>query len=260
VDLTYNVIITAGSGSLNNSSTSAGLFTINGSTSNPYGISNLKLGSQYDFTLNRPGTNGGATLGANATINGTAKVSNGDVNYGNYVVTISSTGKISETYGNSFIGSNGGYLVTTRNLGSLSFNNIAGLGAVVNTSTSMGNTVIKRYTPNNITPTGSGHSIKRMWLFSPSTNTGLNADIRLTYDDNSTDNLIGGNSNSGMRIFTSSNGVSWTNNGTVGFSGSAGTLRSVNSTNTSKLNASEYLTAYDPANTISFNHVDEFGS
>ncbi|HMS66226.1 MAG TPA: hypothetical protein PKD83_13365, partial [Ignavibacteria bacterium] len=156
----------------------------------------------YSLTLNNPQ---GAYLLDYLFIQDTLSIVYGDLILNSRVITISTTGYLKETPGNTVTGSTG-YITTTRSLVSPSGLNVAGMGAVLTTTANLGSTEIRRgHTTQFGLPLG-GSSINRYFDITPATNTGLNATFVFKYDDSELD----GTPESSLKLFKSTNsGVNW---------------------------------------------------
>jgi|GEM_PF-1982578 len=157
-----------------------------------------------NLTLNRAN---GFSLGGDATINGLLSIVNGQLNTGVYRVILGSSGILSEAAGQTIIGE----VYTTRNItatsGMETFGNI-GTDIALN-GVAPGNTAMLRKT--GIASTGSGHnSILRYVDITPTTNTGLNADLVFHYDESELNGQIAGL----LELYRSpDNGATWINLG-----------------------------------------------
>jgi len=119
----------------------------------------------------------GTSLAGNVTVNDTLSVILGDLDMNTRILTLSATGYLTETPGNTVTGGTG-YITTTRNVGIPSSLNIGGLGAVLTATTDLGNTEIRR---GHAVQTGG--SIKRYYDISPANNSGLTATLKFKYDE-----------------------------------------------------------------------------
>lgn len=100
----------------------------------------------------------------------------------------SSANIVGENESNRFIGSNGGYIQTTRYLAAPSMSNPGNLGATITSTAVLGNVIIRRGHTLQ-TGTGLSTSISRYYTITTKINTGLNARIRLQYFDGEKSNL-----------------------------------------------------------------------
>lgn len=182
--------------------------------------------STTNITYNKLRINNSAgTLLLNATtVNDSLSVVLGDLNLNGFVLTLAPTGYLTETAGNTIIGSSG-YITTTRNINAPSALNVGGLGAVLTTTANLGSTEIRR--GHTVQSGLSGNtSITRYFDITPTTNTGLNATLVFRYDDSE----LNGKVESALSLFRSTNsGSSWTaNGGTVNTSANTITLTGIN--------------------------------
>lgn len=152
----------------------------------------------------------GTVLTNNVTINDTLAVILGDLDLNGKIITIPTTGYLSETPGNTVKGS-AGYITTTRILNAPSALNVAGFGAVLTTSANLGSTEIRRgHTIQN--GLNGGTSIARYFDITPANNTGLNAGFVFKYDDSE----LNGKPDAFLKLFKSTNaGAYWTLEGGV---------------------------------------------
>ena len=140
------------------------------------------------------------TLSSNFTANGEL-ILNRDLNLNGYTITLGSNGYLNE--GNYRLYGTSGTITTTRTLNNISASNVAGLGATITTSANMGSTTITR----GHTTQGTGLSISRYYDITPTNNTGLNASLVFTYNDNE----MNGNTETDLKLFKSTNsGTNWT--------------------------------------------------
>jgi len=155
----------------------------------------------YGLRINNPT---GTVLLANVPVNDTLSVIIGDLDLNGNVITVSPTGYLTETPGNTVKG-NSGYIITTRNLNAPSSLNVAGFGSILTTASNLGSTEIKRgHTPQN--GLSGNTSILRYFDITPSTNTGLNATLVFKYDESE----LNGKVEPALTLFRSTNtGSSW---------------------------------------------------
>lgn len=150
----------------------------------------------------------GAFLPGDVSVSDTLSVVMGDLDLNGKIITLSSTGYLTETPGNTVKGSSG-FITTTRTLNAPSSLNVAGLGAVLTTSANLGNTTITRgHTPQIGPFVGTG--IQRYYDVTPFNNNGLNATLVFKYDDSE----LNGNNENILALSSSTNaGTNWTNRG-----------------------------------------------
>lgn len=131
---------------------------------------------------------------ANVTLTG------GDLDLNGKILTISSSGMLSETAGNTVKGATG-KITTTRDIGVPNALNVAGLGAQITSAQNLGITTIERF---HSVRTGNGNSsIMRSYNIAPANNTGLNAMLKFYYDESE----IGSVFESSLKLFRSPNGL-----------------------------------------------------
>jgi hypothetical protein len=146
----------------------------------------------------------GTRLFEDLTIPDTLAVILGDLNLSGKIITITPTGYMTETSGNTVFGISG-YIVTTRNIGTPTSLNVAGMGAVLTASSNLGSTEIRR---GHTVQTGlnGGTSIKRYYDISPTNNSGLTASLVFKFDDSE----LNGKPEPSLKLFKSTNsGSTW---------------------------------------------------
>ncbi len=166
----------------------------------------------------------GVVLSDSIVVNGTVSLTSGDLDLNGKKITLGPSGVLSETTGNTLVGTSG-VVSTTRTLTAPSVStDIAGLGIMIGSSADLGSTVLTRG-PAIQSGAGSG-SIKRYADITPTTNTGLNATLVFKYDDSELNAIPETN----LLLFKSTdNGTSWVNaGGTVNTSANTITLSGVN--------------------------------
>ncbi len=146
----------------------------------------------------------GAILSNNILIPDSLNIILGDLDLNGKIITISSTGYMTETPGNTVKG-NTGYITTTRNIGTPTGLNVAGMGAVMTATTNLGNTeVIRGHTIQ--TGLNGGTSIRRYYDITPANNTGLNATLVYNFDNSE----LNGKPKPSLKLFKSTNsGSTW---------------------------------------------------
>ncbi|MBL8008243.1 MAG: hypothetical protein JNJ56_11990, partial [Ignavibacteria bacterium] len=157
--------------------------------------------SYVGLKINNPS---GTLLSNNISIPDTLAVILGDLDLNGKIITITSTGYLTETKGNTVKG-NTGYITTSRNAGIPSALNVGGLGAILTTTVNIGNTEVRR---GHTVQTGlnGGTSIRRYYDITPSNNTGLNATLVFSYDDSE----LNGKPEPSLKLFRSTNsGSTW---------------------------------------------------
>ncbi len=199
--------------------TSAGKIEYNGTSAQS--ISN----SGVTYNKLRINNNSGTSLIGSTTVNDTLSVVLGDLNLNGQVLTISPSGYLTETAGNTIYGTSG-YITTTRNLNAPSALNVGGLGAVLTTGVNLGSTEIRRGHAVQNGLNGST-SILRYYDITPTTNTGLNATMVFNFDESE----LNGKVEAALSLFKSTNtGSTWTvQGGTVNTVANNITLTSIGS-------------------------------
>ena len=149
------------------------------------------------FAVNNPN---GIILDRNLTVNSSLDIINGDLILNGNTVTLGSGAALTESSGNTVTGISG-RITTTRNIGTPSALNVGGLGAVLTAGADLGSTTIERF---HSPATGIGNQgILRRYNISPGqNNSGLNATLRLYYDDSE----LNGLNEAGFQLFKSANG------------------------------------------------------
>ena len=132
----------------------------------------------------------------------------GFIDLNGYNLLLDSTANIvGESEANRFIGANGGYIETIRNLNAPSMVNAANLGAFITTGANLGVVTIRRGHKVQ-SGTGLNTSISRYYTITPQSNTRLSASIRLSYFDAEKINL----DENLLDIFQSNDsGLNWNN-------------------------------------------------
>lgn len=222
---TFNVFTYMLSVSSSNPISNSGTFNTTTGTVEYNGTSAQSI-STTNITYNklRINNSAGTSLLNATTVNDSLSVILGDLNLNGFILTLAPTGYLTETAGNTIIGS-AGYITTTRSINAPSALNVGGLGAVLTTAANLGSTEIRR--GHTVQSGLSGNtSILRYFDITPTTNTGLNATLVFRYDDSE----LNGKVESALSLFRSTNsGSSWTSNGgTVNTSANTITLTGIN--------------------------------
>ncbi len=201
---TFKLLLTA-----SNPIANSGTFTTTSSTVEYDGTS-AQVISTAGITYNRLRINNaaGTSLSGAVTVNDTLSDVLGHLNLNGFILTISPTGYLTETPGNTVNGTSG-YITTTRNLNAPSSLNVGGLGAVLTTTANLGSTEIRR---GHAVQNGlmGNTSILRYFDILPTTNTGLNATLDFKYDDSE----LNGKPEAALMLFRSTDaGATWTARG-----------------------------------------------
>jgi len=201
---TFRLSLTASNPITNN-----GTFTTTNSAIEYNGTVNQSI-STTNVLYNRLRINNpdGTTLPANINVADTLSVILGYLNLNGNIITISPTGYLSETPGNTVRGTSG-YITTTRSINAPSSLNVAGFGAVLTTAVNLGSTEIRR---SHAIQSGLGGktSIARFFDITPTNNAGLNATLVFRYDESE----LNGWSETFLALYRSINsGIAWTLNG-----------------------------------------------
>ncbi len=148
----------------------------------------------------------GIILDRDITANSSINVNNGDLDLNGHSVTLGSNGLLSESLGNTVTGATGKIMITT-NVAAPAALNVGGLGAVLTTGADLGNTTVERF---HSAAAGNGNQgiLRRYNIVPGQNNSGLNATLRLHYDDSEL-NLL---NESGFQLYKSADGSddSWT--------------------------------------------------
>jgi hypothetical protein len=193
------VTITTTGGKFSNTLTTGSL-VIGGNASSP-AIGSLNIDSMATLNFNYPS---GALLNTNMFVSGQVKFYSGKIDLNGNVVTLGSSGSLSEGAGTLFTG-NSGAITTTRTIStSITNNNIAGMGLQVTTNTAPGVTTIRR---GHTQFTTTGSSIRRYYGFNPANDTGMVATLLINYDSSE---LAGANRGFLRMSKSVNNGTNWT--------------------------------------------------
>jgi len=207
-------------------------YTFNGTAAQVTG--SLLPSTVNDFTVDNAS---GVTLSADVQVNGNLTVNSGDLGLNGNNITLGATATLSETAGNTVTGTPG-MITTTRNLNAPSGDNVGGLGAMLTTASDLGSTTVERH---HFAGTGGGNQgIFRTYNISPTNNSGLDATLRLYYDESELNGIPEAN----LMMFKSADGTgSW--------AGMGGTLNSTeNYVEQSGLSNYSYWTLGDSNNPI----------
>lgn len=179
-------------------------------------LKNLLLGASSDMTVSS-----GFTITGNLMLEDNLDVNGQTITLGSAAKLYEGTGRLTGTSGS---------ITTTRTLSNLN-EDVAGLGALIQTNANLGSTTITRTFAPSSNPTG----IYRGYQISPTNNTGLNASLVFNYDDSE----LNGLTEADLTLYESANGTTWVELG--------GILNTTNNTLTVEgLNAfPHYITASD---------------
>ncbi len=170
------------------------------------GTTNITSGIELPAVVNQLTVNNAAGIILNnpITVNDTLSVLSGFLNLNGKIITLSSSGYLKETPGNTVRGSSGS-LTTTRTINAPNNLNIGGLGVTFTSASSLGSTIITR---SHVAQTvNGGNSILRYYDISPANNSALNCDLVFKYDNTEVNAL---NENA-LNLYKSTNsGTSWT--------------------------------------------------
>ncbi|MEO8665972.1 MAG: hypothetical protein ABI462_10785, partial [Ignavibacteria bacterium] len=166
--MTFKLSFTASNPIVNSGTfnTTTGMVEYNGTSGQSISTTNIT------YNKLRINNNAGTSLINATAVNDSLQVVLGDLNLNGFVLTLSPTGYLTETPGNTVKGTSG-YITTTRTLNAPSGLNVGGLGAVLTTAVNLGSTEIRR--GHNVqSGLGGNTSILRYYDITPTTNTGLN--------------------------------------------------------------------------------------
>ena len=182
-----------------------GTLTPGNSTLQFEGSSNQQLqntnGALYNLTLDNPGQL--LVMNGDILVQGLALLSAGDIDLAGNVLTLDAAASLSETAGNTVIGTTG-HLFTNRHLNAPNAENVAGMGVELTTASDMGSTDILR---GHAVQSGNGESsIARYFEITPTTNTGLDATLTFYYDESE----LEGQMETDLKLFRSEDaGTNW---------------------------------------------------
>ncbi len=145
------------------------------------------------------------TLSSNFNLNGNL-IMNKNLDLSTYSVFLNNLTSISNLVeGDYRLSATTGNIYTTKALSNISSQNVAGLGAIISSAANMGNTTITR--EHSQVATGLAKSILRTYRIEPTTNSGLNATLVFSYNDNELNELTEAN----LKLYKSNDlGTTWT--------------------------------------------------
>jgi len=190
--------ITVGGNWANSATFSPGSGTVTLNGSSPQTMS----GSTFNnLTV---GNAAGVSLLTNENVNGTLTIADGSLTTGADTVLLGSAGTLSESTGKGVVGN----VRTTRTVLQSVNNSFGGLGVEINAAgAAPGSTTVTRQTGTQLSGMGGTKSIKRSFDITPSTNTGLNANLVYHYDNTE----LAGEDPTTLQLFKSTdNGSTWT--------------------------------------------------
>ncbi len=165
----------------------SGTVIFNGASGNQT-ITNASGETFQNLQINK--VSGEVVTEAELTVNGNLTLSSGDLNLNDHIVTLGTSALLSEAAGATVKGEYG-YITTTRNINAPSADNVAGMGAILTSSTNLGSTVIRR---GHGAFMGRGNtSIARYYEIIPTNNTGLNATLIFCYDESELNSRVEAN-------------------------------------------------------------------
>jgi hypothetical protein len=159
------------------------------------------------FAVNNPN---GFSLAGNVNIISSLKMLSGDLDLSGNTITLGSSALLIETLGNTIKGSTG-KITITRDINAPSSVNVGGLGATITSSANLGSTTVERY---HYIPSGGGaQGISRVYNIVPSNNSGINAILKLNYDESELNGID--ESKLGLFQSVSGNDNSWSELGGI---------------------------------------------
>ncbi|OQA98084.1 MAG: Serine protease EspC precursor [Bacteroidetes bacterium ADurb.Bin217] len=231
--------------------TSSGTFTPNTNTVNfvGSGLQTIAGVTFYNITINNAS---GATLSANAIVNGTITLTNGIVTTNAFTIDLGTNGTIVEIAINptSYVT---GTVKATRSLMQTISNNFGGIGVEITENNFDNNsTVVTRVTGTSCTGIEGNESITRYFTIEPVTDAGLDATLEFSYFDHE----IVGHSEANLMIYKSTDSrVTWSPVVTSR-DAALNTLTVTGITSFSDWTASDGVNAPLPIELISFNAVN----
>ncbi|MEJ2194146.1 MAG: T9SS type A sorting domain-containing protein [Ignavibacteriaceae bacterium] len=217
-----------------------GTISLSSSANYTYNGSSVQVtGSLLPATVNdlSVDNSSGVSLSGGVMVDGNLNVNNGSLDLNGNTVTLGPTATLNETAGNTVTGTTG-MITTTRNLNAPAGDNVGGLGAMLTTASDLGSTTVERY--HSAGSGGGNQGIFRTFNISPTNNSGLDATLRLYYDESELNGIPEAN----LILFKSADGVSsW-----VGMGGTVNTAE--NYVEQSGLSDFSYWTLGDVNNPI----------
>jgi len=128
-------------------------------------------------------------LQGNLQVSGKLDMINGSVHLNGYDIELGATGFVSNETSTNKIYGTAGRILAERNLNAPNNNNIAGLGAVITTSSNLGLTQIVR--GHQQKEFNGGFGINRYYDINPANNSNLNATFRFYYEGNELNTPLG---------------------------------------------------------------------
>ncbi|MBI3234968.1 MAG: T9SS type A sorting domain-containing protein, partial [Bacteroidetes bacterium] len=197
---TANLLVNDSLGTINNGG-ATGSLNIYGNVS-AASIVNLRLDSVNQMVVNLPA---GISLGSNFYVRTSASLTKGDINLNGKVVTLGTSGSITEAAGQNFYGTTGSITTTRTFASNLSNLNVGGMGLKMTTTSAPGSTTIRR--AHNVYTNGGGSSIKRNYTVT------VGSAVTASYFEMNYDSTeLNGANRSKLRINKSTNsGSTWSN-------------------------------------------------
>lgn len=144
-------------------------------------VSNINYNNVH---INNPN---GVFLSGHVTLPALLTLSDGNLDLNGFIITLTPNATLQETPGNTVKG-NDGYITTTRNIIAPSNLNVAGMGAILTTSSNLGMTEIRRGHSVQYGLAGN-QSIARYFDIEPANNSNLNATLGFKYDYSELDTM-----------------------------------------------------------------------
>jgi hypothetical protein len=150
------------------------------------------------------------SLQKDVTVNDRVFFSSGNINLGNHTITLQGIGSVNgESETGRVMGDGTGYVQATASLNAPSSQNPGNLGALVTSTTNLGNTIVRRGHASQVNAFGNGTSILRYYDIIPANNSSLDATLRFNYLDAE----LNGHSENTLTMWRSANNTAWTNLG-----------------------------------------------
>ena len=158
----------------------------------------------YTLEVNKPGA--ALQLQTGIAINNQIVFTNGLLNLNGYNIVLASNAYLNgESETSRITGTTGGYVQITYALNAPSAVNPGNLGAVITAAGNLGSTIIRRGHVSQTNGFSMGNSIYRYYDIIPTTNTSLNATLRINYFDAE----LNGLNENGLVVWKSLNTVTW---------------------------------------------------
>lgn len=206
------------------------------------------------YNLTNSNTSTGITLNRGVIVTNTLAMSGAtaDIDLNGNNIDLSSTGTITGESNTDRIYGTSGVITTTRDIGTPTTIDVGGMGATITSTTNMGSTTVFRGHAAQV-GINANNGIERYYSISPSTNTGLDATLTISYFDDE----ITGHTESDLVLYRSTDaGATWTyRGGTVNTGANTITLSGIDAF--SLWTPSDEVALPLPIELISFNAIKE---